>query len=543
MATYKLFPEKDAAIYSMFPSMNAGLDVVLETSLLVGENYNPLPQASRILIKFNQEEIEDILSFATGSVSSSANLKTYLRLFKSEISGLTSDTIIDIYPVSGSWSMGTGKYNDNPITDNGVSWGWKNYSGSSFWIPSIYSPNTTASYSSVLGGGTWYTASIGNYLLNGANQAGNILDNWLTSSISQSFSFYGDKDINVEITPIVNSWVSQSIVEGIFFNFHQAYGEGTLTDPLVADNSISIEVMDYSGPYLAFYNALHIINSTPTGDNEVGQPPTSSAGYYNWQLNDLLPVLQASGSFLFPYFHNIQLIPSTSYGSGSYSSSFYLEARYPLTSSTDYSDRSIWLDISNWGGAEFIITPVTASLNPNDGLILKIREEFVDSTNVQPQLKYFSRDTHTIYPPYLEFKWNDYSFNTGSSTSTFLTASEFTLSVKNHPSLFHDEEITKFRIFCSPKYPTRTFQTSSVYLNNYYLPLNSTYAVQDMFTNEIIIDFDDVYSKISADNQSNYFNLYMNGLEPQRYYKVLIKTIIDGSVVVLDNDSNCFKIK
>jgi len=28
----------------------------------------------------------------------------------------------------------------------------------------------------------------------------------------------------------------------------------------------------------------------------------------------------------------------------------------------------------------------------------------------------------------------------------------------------------------------------------------------------------------------------MNGLQPERYYKILIKTAINGSTVVLDND-------
>ena len=32
MAIYKLFPEKDAAIYSAYPAMNTGLDPILEVN-------------------------------------------------------------------------------------------------------------------------------------------------------------------------------------------------------------------------------------------------------------------------------------------------------------------------------------------------------------------------------------------------------------------------------------------------------------------------------------------------------------------------------
>ena len=34
MAVYKIFPEKDATMYSLFPQMNTGLDEILDISNL-----------------------------------------------------------------------------------------------------------------------------------------------------------------------------------------------------------------------------------------------------------------------------------------------------------------------------------------------------------------------------------------------------------------------------------------------------------------------------------------------------------------------------
>jgi hypothetical protein len=34
MAVYKIFPEKDATIYSLFPTMNTGIDEILDISNL-----------------------------------------------------------------------------------------------------------------------------------------------------------------------------------------------------------------------------------------------------------------------------------------------------------------------------------------------------------------------------------------------------------------------------------------------------------------------------------------------------------------------------
>ena len=55
MAIYKIFPTKDATLYSMFPNMNTGLDEVIEasqTSISPAGTTNP--QTSRFLINFNQ---------------------------------------------------------------------------------------------------------------------------------------------------------------------------------------------------------------------------------------------------------------------------------------------------------------------------------------------------------------------------------------------------------------------------------------------------------------------------------------------------------
>ena len=92
-----------------------------------------------------------------------------------------------------------------------------------------------------------------------------------------------------------------------------------------------------------------------------------------------------------------------------------------------------------------------------------------------------------------------------------------------------------------PKYPTRTFSTGSIYLTEYKLPQNTYWAIKDEYSDEMIIDFDENYTKVSADNTSSFFDVYMDTLQPERYYRVLIKTTLNGSSVVIDN-RNVFKV-
>ena len=111
MAVYKLFPEKDATIYSEYPVKNTGLDEILEVSTF----YNTTnPEVSRFLIQFSQNEIDNLIA-DSGKISSSV-FQANLRLFIADISGLNTDTTLEVYPISGSWNMGTGKYADQPET-------------------------------------------------------------------------------------------------------------------------------------------------------------------------------------------------------------------------------------------------------------------------------------------------------------------------------------------------------------------------------------------------------------------------------------------
>ena len=180
----------------------------------------------------------------------------------------------------------------------------------------------------------------------------------------------------------------------------------------------------------------------------------------------------------------------------------------------------------------------------NNGVILKWEDsaEFNPNKLVQPVVQYYSVDTNTIYPPELEIRWDDCTWNTGSSTYPELSKPNAFIALSENPGIFYSESVNRFRINCRPKYPARVWSTSSLYTKQHYLPSGSAwYAVKDLDTDEYIIDFDTNYTKISADATSSYFDVYMNGLEPERYYKVLIQVNLDGSTTIYD-DNYYFKV-
>ena len=176
----------------------------------------------------------------------------------------------------------------------------------------------------------------------------------------------------------------------------------------------------------------------------------------------------------------------------------------------------------------------------NNGFIVKWGDtiEFNASPSVQPITRFYSVDTNTIYPPVLELKWDDSSYST---TLPPVTSEDIFISLDSNQGEFYKESVNRFRLNVRPEFPVRTFQTASLFTTNHSLPQESYYAIKDLDTNEFVVDFDNSCTKISCDNTSNYFDVYMNGLQPERYYQILIKTTISGSTIIKD-DNYYFKV-
>ena len=187
MAVYKIFPEKDATLYSEYPNANTGIDEIIEATTST-ETDGGEPAVSRFLIKFNQSEILDVVNNkATGSIAA------YLKVYMAKIEGLGQETTLFCYPVSGSWQNGTGKYLDTPEVTNGVSWNFRTSSGSGAWQTAGFTTTgATASFSaSNPGGGNWYTSS--------------------AYAKSASYQYRSDFDINLNVTNVTLAWYSGSI--------------------------------------------------------------------------------------------------------------------------------------------------------------------------------------------------------------------------------------------------------------------------------------------------------------------------------------------
>ena len=171
----------------------------------------------------------------------------------------------------------------------------------------------------------------------------------------------------------------------------------------------------------------------------------------------------------------------------------------------------------------------------NHGFIIKQPESVeINTSSSFGEMKYYSMDSHTIYPPKLTFKWDDSSYSIGSGT--VLNSGDIFLSLYNNKSEFQRKSKQRFRLTTRKRYPDRAFTTSSNYLDTQYLPATSYYSVKDAETNETIIPFDTVFTKMSADSEGMFFDLWMESLQPERYYKLMFRVDNNDGINIYDED-------
>jgi len=210
---------------------------------------------------------------------------------------------------------------------------------------------------------------------------------------------------------------------------------------------------------------------------------------------------------------------------------WYTGPDYHVSRSYGYGDN---LDLS------FDVTKTVAKYLdndvPNDGFLIKRANSQEHTAIDDGELNFFSSDTHTIFPPYLDISWDDSLYDTGSATdNNIIKTGETYVTLRNNKEKFRTSEEYKFRLNVRELYPTRKFVTSSNFLDVKYFTSKSFYSLVDYATEDVLIPFGEE-SKLSADAEGMHFKLYMQGLQEERYYKLLFKHENNDGIQVYDDD-------
>jgi hypothetical protein len=170
--------------------------------------------------------------------------------------------------------------------------------------------------------------------------------------------------------------------------------------------------------------------------------------------------------------------------------------QYVASQSFNYQTSDINMDVKSMLQI-WMTGSVNGIVRPNDGFILKYPTEVESNTEDYGVIKFFSKETHTIYQPKIS--------------------------------------IAKIRIFGRELYPLKTFSNQFSYNTQKYLPQTTYYQIRDFSSNDIIIPFGN-YSKISCDSDGNYIKLNLSNWEADRVYKIEFMVEQNGGSQYFDDN-------
>jgi len=285
--------------------------------------------------------------------------------------------------------------------------------------------------------------------------------------------------------------------------------------------------------------ALALSQSWDEGTGRFSNLPTSSNGAsWIYRDNDTTKTQWTTSSFGVATTGSINASGITEGGGVWYTGSLFQGSQQFLQGDNLDTDINVTTIVQKYSASLFAGSTYPTGIFNNGFLIKQPDSVEQDTSGSFGEMKYFSTDTHTIYPPRLAFKWDD---SIHESQSIAKQNGELNVSLYRNQEKYNQNDEAFFRIHVRDKYPVRQFTSSSNYLNPGYFTTASYYSVRDAHTEEEVIPFDDNFTKLSADDEGMYFKIFIKGLQPERYYRVLFKHINDEGTIVYD-DNYHFKV-
>ena len=378
--------------------------------------------------------------------------------------------------------------------------------------------------------------------------------------------FYAEKDATLyEASPLINTGIDEILEVGKRL--------GTDGDSLLKSRSVikfdMSEITDTLSKYGANLNSCKFVLQLYTTHaknlpaeytidaNVVGQSWINGVGFENSypSVTDGVTWDQAlSGSNWISGSQNINITGTSLYvtgsgeggswlyqsGSGlfdtsSFNSSYFYQSGLEQDEAFSYRPTDINMDVT-----EAVRLWISGSNNvaiDNNGFILKFSDADESDNNVTGYIRFFSRETHTIYVPKLVMYWDNSEY---IETLDAVDLDSYTMYTKLNAE-YRDTDIVKVRIYGRDRYPRKSPTNTYPMQTIKRLPESTYYSIRDAATDEVIIPFDNIYNKVSCDATSNFIYLDMNGFMPERYYRLEFK-IVDGFTEQRIDDEYYFKV-
>lgn len=535
--------------------------LVSGTQTLTQQNITVETQAyvNRALLQFDISSISQ--SIVAGNI---ANPRFVLKMKVAKEENLPLVYTLYSYPIIETWSMGNGYFFDGG-SEKGASWFFRDYYSGSQWnaTGSAYalSPSASQNFDYEVGDVSMDVTNIANAWLNGSipNCGLVVLSGEETNPTGSGMSLYFfSKDTNTIYSPCldvswndtiivtgslstgsvqistINSGITASIQTGSTFYIPG----GGINGKFSGDAFLTLNSGTASGMVVGLGETGNITNMSIIGNISGVSTLTSSIvtgscgkSFDAYLLTASFINGQFSGSTFTSYYTDYKIENAILTGSWPSNVIFGSEVIIPIPSGISPFAYAYVNGTYIYGKA---LGQYTLSGSHSASFV----GQFVDGNYIGGTLNLALSGTINTQ----SYSYTSSVIITSSSLSPLQVSTPFVVVV-SLPEKVKNNQIIKVNVFGREEYPLKNFNRLpqfSQYLTPLYLPSSSFYAIKDNVTEEIIIDFDN-YTRLSCDTNGNYFMLDTSGLPQERYFKVLIKVEMSGSVYIVDND-NIFKV-
>lgn len=226
---------------------------------------------------------------------------------------------------------------------------------------------------------------------------------------------------------------------------------------------------------------------------------------------------------------------SALFNTSSFNTSYFFQPGLDESEAFSYRPTDINMDVTE--AVQLWISGSNLKDVENNGFLLKFSESDEADNNKQGYIRFFSRETHTIYVPRLVMYWDNATYN---NTLPEVNLESFAMYTKLKAE-YRDTDIVKVRLFGRDRYPRKSPTNLYPLQTVKRFPTTTYYSILDANTDEVIIPFDNIYNKVSCDETSNFIYIDMNSFMPERYYRLEFK-IVDGFTEQRIDDEYYFKV-
>lgn len=228
---------------------------------------------------------------------------------------------------------------------------------------------------------------------------------------------------------------------------------------------------------------------------------------------------------------------NTSDGENEWTSEYYddnVSIEYDFNPDDDYFTIDISGIVNSWINNDY----------PNYGIILKFSDEIEESLDDSLKIRFYGRETNSIYEPTIISYYEDTAYDGTIFTPDVETSvDKLDFIISNIKTKYIQGTDITLNVNVVNRYTRRSYDTqlNTNNLTNILLPTTSYYQLTDTITGKPVVPMNENGTKINKSDNGYVIHISTDNILPNRFYTIQLIILDNDKKYIIDNNYN-FKI-